>query len=93
MCGLQRREMEHVSQWRRVDQEEQQGDLGHDRQEQFGAVDANTNKAATCSHTCIGSEDLVNFAIEETLLHDGTVYAAEPREMPSASAMAAIFRY
>jgi hypothetical protein len=63
------------------------------RQEQFGAFDTNTSKAVTCSRTCVGSEDLVNFAIGETLLHGGTVYAAEPPEVSSASAMAAIFRY
>ena len=67
--------------------------LADTHQEQYGAYDAKTNKAVTCSSTCDGSEDLVSYAIGETLLHGGTVYAAEPRKMAISSVLAAVFRY
>jgi hypothetical protein len=59
----------------------------------FGTFDPKLGKAATCDATCPGSEDLVNLAVAETLLHGGTVFAAESREIPAQSPVAAIYRY
>jgi hypothetical protein len=62
-------------------------------QEQLGTFDTNLGKAVVCDHACDDSEDLVNLAVSETLLRNGTVFAAEPRELPASGPLAAIFRY
>jgi hypothetical protein len=63
------------------------------RREQMGTIDPNLGKAVICDRACDGSEDLVNLAMVETLLHGGTVFAAEPHESPVSRPLAAIFRY
>ena len=62
-------------------------------QEQLGTFDPNLGKAVICDQACDCSEDLVNLAVAETLLHGGTVFAAEPHELPVSRPLAAIFRY
>jgi hypothetical protein len=62
-------------------------------QERYGTFDSKAGKAATCDASCAGSEDLVNLAVAETLLHGGTVFVAESRELPAQSPLAAIYRY
>ena len=61
--------------------------------EQRGAFDEKLDKAVTCEGACKGSEDLVNLAVSETLLHSGTAFASEPLELPTEGPLAAIFRY
>jgi Bacterial archaeo-eukaryotic release factor family 7 len=62
-------------------------------QEQPGICDAQLGKAVICDQGCDGSEDLVNLAVAETLLHGGVVHAAEPGQLPVGAATAAIYRY
>jgi hypothetical protein len=62
-------------------------------QEQWGTLDASLGKVTTCERTCDGSEDLINVAVSESLLHGGKVFAAEPHELPQSGCMGAIFRY
>lgn len=62
-------------------------------EERRGMFDANAGKAVICDGERGGSEDLVNLAVAETLLHGGVVYAAEPHEFAEKSAVAAIYRY
>jgi hypothetical protein len=62
-------------------------------QERFGSFDAKLSKAVSCDASCAGSEDLVNLAVAETLLHGGTVFPAESRELPAQTPVAAVFRY
>lgn len=40
-----------------------------------------------------GAEDLLDYAALHTLIHEGTVYAVERREVPDQEVCAAIFRY
>jgi hypothetical protein len=62
-------------------------------QGQPGTFDPNLGKVVICDHTCDGRDDLVNLAVVETLLHAGTVFAAEPRLLPNDSPLAALYRY
>jgi Bacterial archaeo-eukaryotic release factor family 7 len=62
-------------------------------QEQLGTFDKDLGRAVICDQACNGSEDLVNLAVAETLLHGGTVFAAQPHELPDSSPLAATFRY
>jgi Bacterial archaeo-eukaryotic release factor family 7 len=63
------------------------------RQEQRGKFDPSPGKALVCDGACDGSEDLVNLAVAETLLHGGAVYAAERRQLPAEAVIAASYRY
>lgn len=40
-----------------------------------------------------GDQELLDFAVIQTVLHDGTVYALEPEAMPDKTAISAVFRY
>jgi Bacterial archaeo-eukaryotic release factor family 3 len=40
-----------------------------------------------------GDQELLDFAVVQTILHDGTVYALEAETMPDQTALAAVFRY
>jgi hypothetical protein len=63
------------------------------RQEQWGKFDPKLGRAVVRSEAGDGSEDLVNFAIAETLLHGGTVYSGPSHELPDRAAVGAIYRY
>jgi Bacterial archaeo-eukaryotic release factor family 3 len=63
------------------------------KQEQSGEFDPKLGRAVVRSESCDGSEDLVNFAIVETLLHGGTVFSAAAHELPDKAAVGAIYRY
>jgi hypothetical protein len=60
-------------------------------QQQRGIFDRNAGKAIVVE--CEGSEDLVNLAVAETLLHDGVVFAASRDQLPDNSAIGAIYRF
>jgi len=60
---------------------------------QLGTFDPNVGKANLCDRSCPHSEDLVNLALAETLLHGGVVYAVEPGQLPDETGIAAIYRY
>jgi hypothetical protein len=63
------------------------------RRDQPGIFDPQTVVATLCDQAAPGSEDLVNLAVAETLLHGGSVFTAEPHELPGPGPLAAIFRY
>ncbi len=58
----------------------------------LGRFDAQLGKAITATADGDG-EDLVNLAVAETLLHGGTAYPVEARDLPAQAPDAAIFRY
>jgi hypothetical protein len=60
---------------------------------EWGMFDVTAGKVRECDGAQTGSEDLVNLAIAETLLHGGNVFAAQQHELPTASPVAAILRY
>jgi len=62
-------------------------------QEQPGVFEPKASRAAICAAPSDGSEDLVNFAIAETLLHGGTVWSAAANDLPNGAPMGAIYRY
>lgn len=62
-------------------------------QQRLGRFEPQLGKALTCDAACPGSQDLVNLAVAETLLHGGTVYQADSRDLPAETPDAAIFRY
>jgi hypothetical protein len=61
------------------------------RQEQWGTFDPATQKVDVHARQEPGDEDLVNFAVVHVLLHKGTVYAVEPKDLPDKTPLAAIF--
>jgi len=63
------------------------------RRDQPGIFNADSGLATLCDQPAPGSEDLVNLAVAEALLHGGSVFTAEPHEFPAPSPLAAIFRY
>lgn len=63
------------------------------KQEQPGEFNAKSARAVVRSGSGDDSEDLVNFAIAETLLHGGTVFSAAAFELPDQAAVGAIYRY
>ena len=67
--------------------------LSDPTRQRLGRFEPQLGKALTCEATYPGSEDLVNLAVAETLLHGGTVFPAELHEIPMQSPVAAIFRY
>lgn len=67
--------------------------LADPNQERRGSFDAKLGRAVSCDASCAGSEDLVNLAVAEILLHGGTVFLAESRELPAQTPVAAVYRY
>jgi hypothetical protein len=55
----------------------------------FGTVDHATGQVMNRE----GTDDLVDYAVAQTLLNRGKVYALEPTQMPAGDVLAAIFRY
>lgn len=57
----------------------------------WGTFDPSTGRVERREPTSPGSVDLLNLAAARTLMHGHTVYAVEPRQVPSETDMAAIF--
>jgi hypothetical protein len=62
------------------------------KQEQLGEFDPKLSRAVVRSEPGEGREDLVSFAVAETLLHGGTVFSAPAYELPDNEAVGAIYR-
>ena len=62
-------------------------------QQRPGRFEPQLGQALACDAACPESEDLVNLAVAETLLHGGTVYPADSCDLPAETPDAAIFRY
>ncbi len=63
------------------------------RRDQPGAYSPLSGLATLCDAPAPGSEDLINLAVAETMLHGGSVFAADSRELPAPSPAAAVYRY
>ena len=61
--------------------------------QQWGTFRPGTNEVVLHKNSEPGDEDLVDYAVVQTLLNAGTVYAVERDQMPDREAMAAVFRY
>ncbi|MFC1546522.1 hypothetical protein ACFL4O_02255 [bacterium] len=59
----------------------------------WGRFNADTNQVRLDRDQTSDSEDLLNFAAVQTLLHKGNVYTISPKHMPKSRHLAAIFRY
>lgn len=62
------------------------------RAEVFGRFDENTRRLEVV-RGCVPALDLVELAVQQTILHRGYVYAATPEELPAGTPMCAILRY
>jgi hypothetical protein len=62
-------------------------------QQLWGAVDSKTGDVQRREQGQPGSDDLLDYAAIETLLHRGTVYALKREQMPDHQPIAAILRY
>jgi hypothetical protein len=62
-------------------------------QQELGVFDSALGRAVVRDEVGNGSEDLVNLAVAETLLHGGTVFPAAIHELPDRAAVGAIYRY
>ena len=61
--------------------------------QQWGTFDPRTDEIHLHKKEKPGDEDLLEFTTIQTLLKGGTVYVAEPGEMPDTGSAAAVFRY
>ncbi len=61
--------------------------------QQWGKFDARAAHIEMHPQHGPGDEDLLNVAAVQTLLHDGTVYVVEPKQLPDHQRAAALFRY
>jgi hypothetical protein len=59
----------------------------------WGQVDARNRQVQTHGELRAGDDDLLDLAAREVFLHGGSVHALPPAAMPTASPIAAIFRY
>lgn len=59
----------------------------------WGRFDSDTNEVTFMEPGEPESEDLLDFAAIQTILHGGTVYAVKPEEVPDGERVAATFRY
>ncbi len=57
----------------------------------WGVFDPSSGRVERHEPAWVGDVDLLDFAAAYTLRHGGTVYAVEPRQVPSGTEMAAIF--
>jgi Bacterial archaeo-eukaryotic release factor family 7 len=62
-------------------------------QQQWGMFDSTLGRAIIRDEGGDGGEDLVNFAVAETLLHGGTAFPASAHELPDRAVLGAIYRY
>lgn len=61
--------------------------------QQKGAFDTNSNSVIKASKTQDMDEDLVDFAVQETLNHSGMVYVLPPEKIPGKVPMVATLRF
>jgi hypothetical protein len=61
--------------------------------DQPGIFDPRLGSATLRDKPVPGGEDLVNSAVADTLVHGGSVFAAQPHEIPGSSPLSAILRY
>lgn len=61
--------------------------------QQWGTFDPSTDEIHLHKKYKSGDEDLLEFAVIQTLLNGGIVYVVEPEKMPDAGSLAAVFRY
>ena len=61
--------------------------------QRWGAFDPDTGTVALHEEAEPGDEDLLDLAAVHTFLNGGTVYAAEPEQIPGKAPLAAVFRY
>ena len=59
----------------------------------WGRVDPSTNTVQVHQDPEPGDEDLLDLAAIQSILNGGTVYAAEPEQVPGHAPLAAVFRY
>jgi hypothetical protein len=59
----------------------------------WGTFDENTLSVETHDHPQNGDVDLIDLATVHVLQHQGMIYALTPEEMPTANALAAMYRY
>ena len=59
----------------------------------WGTYDFHTNQVSIRDEAPSGSEDLLQFACNHSLLNGGSVYAVEKAQVPGGGSLAAIFRY
>jgi len=59
----------------------------------WGTFDVPSNTMQVHKERQTGDVDLLDLAAEQALLHDGTVYAVQPGEMPGKARVAALLRY
>ncbi len=62
-------------------------------QQVWGTYDPTAQHVTVYAQPELNSEELLNGAVVETLLHQGQVYVVPPDQMPEAGAIAAILRY
>jgi hypothetical protein len=62
-------------------------------QQQWGILTPDESRVKLVAQADAGSEDLLNRAAVETLLHGGRVFALHPEQVPLEAAAAAIFRF
>ncbi len=62
-------------------------------QEQWGSFDVAMNTLSLHAEAGAGSEDLLDEAARQTLLHGGAVYGVERAAVPGEALVAAVFRY
>lgn len=62
-------------------------------QEQWGSFDPATSTFHAHETAEPGDEDLLDLVATQTILHGGTVYATEQRNMPNNAILAAVYRY
>ena len=61
--------------------------------QQWGSFRPDTGEVILREKSATGDEDLVDFAMIQTLLNAGTVYTMKKEEMPEMEPLAAVFRY
>lgn len=61
--------------------------------QQWGKFEPETQAIDVHASAELDDEELLDAAAVQTLLHDGTVYAIEPENMPNGTKLAAVLRY
>jgi hypothetical protein len=61
--------------------------------QQWGGFDRENSYVTLYHDAMSGSEDLLDFAAIQTILHGGRVYVVDPDEVPDSGLAAAVFRY
>jgi hypothetical protein len=62
-------------------------------QQLWGTYDPDTQTVNVYARAELNTQELLDLAVIQTLLHEGKVYAVNPQKMPNQAPVAAIFRY